>query len=349
MGFLSDIGRSNAGAAGQSIFGDIMKYKQMDRQDERDALAGFQAARQMEIQNKGLEIQEAKERREQAEFYAKDKERSRRLPLTLRWGPIESWSGSKKAIVEEGRKMGLVEDVGGVPTASAKDYEMFIKTLDPAKAEEMSAMALAEHAADMGEIQRKLAAKPGDEKLIAERDKIIGLYTKQKESHDALVDALAAKKKAEGADKEAIAERRIEETERANLAREEAANRRLDIMEKRVDQSSAGESKEEKRKVKALTEARKEVEKSYGYSQFLPTAQDPLLIEKVAKGKMLVEDIIDNWKDHGLSKEPTPGKAAEMAKRSIDKLYNPAPAAIPEADKKSQSIRELLFGPKGKK
>jgi len=231
-GILADIGRSNVGQVGQSIFGDLMKYKQMERQDTQDAMTMANQARQADLQERGFAIQQAKETRDKAEFDAKEKERSRRLPLTLRWGPMETWSGSKKAIVDEGRKMGLVEDVGGVPTASAKDYEVFIKTIDPAKAEEMSAMTLAEYATDMGEIQRKLAAKPGDEKLVAERDRIVGLYTKQKESHDTLVNALAAKKKAEGEGKDAIAERRLDETTRANQAREDAMNRRLDIMEK---------------------------------------------------------------------------------------------------------------------
>ncbi len=197
MSFLADVGRSNAGQVGQGIFSDLMKYKQMERQGERDAMTTVAQAQQMDIARKGAEIQQAKELRDKAEFDAKQKEANRRLPLTLRWGPMESWSESKKAIIAEGRAMGLVEDVGGVPTASPNDYKTFIESLDPAKAVNISAMNLSEHAADMGEIQRKLAAKPGDEKLIAERDRIVGLYTQQKEKHDELVIELAAQKRAE--------------------------------------------------------------------------------------------------------------------------------------------------------
>ncbi len=194
MSFLADVGRSNAGQVGQGIFSDLMKYKQMERQGERDAMTTVAQAQQMDIARKGAEIQQAKELRDKAEFDAKQKEANRRLPLTLRWGPMESWSESKKAIIAEGRAMGLVEDVGGVPTASPNDYKTFIESLDPAKAVNISAMNLSEHAADMGEIQRKLAAKPGDEKLITERDRIVGLYTQQKEKHDELVNALAMDK-----------------------------------------------------------------------------------------------------------------------------------------------------------
>ena len=116
-------------------------------------------------------------------------------------------------------------------------------------------------------------------------------------------------------------------------------------MENKPTASGSPDDKEEKRKVKAHTEGRREVERAYGFSQFLPTAQDPKLLQKVNEGKARVEDIIDNYKDYGLTKEPTPGKAAEMAKTMIDNKYNKKPAAPAVEDNKTKSIRELLFGP----
>ena len=232
MGIFGDIGRSNATRDAQSVFGDVMKYHQMERQEDKDAMTGIAQLQAMEVQKKQLALQQAQEQRAQTEFQQKQKEAARRLPLTLRWGPMDSWSNSKKAIVEEGRKMGLVEDVGGIPTASPNDYKVFQESIDPAKALEISAVNLSEHAEDMGNIQKKLAANPDDEKLIAERDRIVGLYTSQKEKTTALTDALAAKKKAEGEGKDLLAERRLDEAERSNRAREDAMDRRLGLMER---------------------------------------------------------------------------------------------------------------------
>jgi hypothetical protein len=118
--------------------------------------------------------------------------------------------------------------------------------------------------------------------------------------------------------------------------------------------SDRADTKEEKRKAKTLDTARREVERAYGYSQFLPTAQDPQLIEKVGKGKALVEDIIDNFKEYGLPKEPTPGKAAEISKRIIEKQYAAPPASgaapvVPTDQAKKEMEILGLLRPKGNK
>lgn len=189
-GLLQAYGQSTAGQTFADVTKNMVGVAKAGMEMEQQGLEN-------QYRQAGVDIAKAQETRAQAEFDQKQKIATRRLPLTLRWGPMETWSNSRKAIVEEGRKMGLVEDVGGIPTASPNDYKTFIESVDPSKAVEFSAMNLSEHAADMGEIQKKLAANPEDPKLIAERDRIIGLYTTQKTGHDTLVDAIAAKKRAE--------------------------------------------------------------------------------------------------------------------------------------------------------
>ena len=189
-GLLQAYGQSTAGQTFADVTKNMVGVAKAGMEMEQQGLEN-------QYRQAGVDIAKAQETRAQAEFDQKQKIATRRLPLTLRWGPMETWSNSRKAIVEEGRKMGLVEDVGGIPTASPNDYKTFIESVDPSKAVEFSAMNLSEHASDMGEIQKKLAANPEDPKLIAERDRIIGLYTTQKTGHDTLVDAIAAKKRAE--------------------------------------------------------------------------------------------------------------------------------------------------------
>ena len=85
------------------------------------------------------------------------------------------------------------------------------------------------------------------------------------------------------------------------------------------------------------------MERAFGFSQWLPTATDPKLLRKVEMGKAIAEDIIDNYKDYGLKKEPTPGKAAQLAKEKVEEKLAVKPATPSSAQaEKEMSILDLL-------
>lgn len=234
-GLLADIGRSNLGQAGQTIFGDIMRYRQQENQDAAQILTA-------QHQEKQMEIVQAKEMRDKTEFEQKQKEANRRLPLTYYLGPEETWPKSTANLVAEGEKTGHVKMENGVRTTSpqgAKDFVEYLKVHNPDKALESSAMKLSELYTDIGAAKAKLMKNPQDEKAAAEFKALSERFSTQQGSHQALADALAAKKRAENEGKDASAERRMEQTDRrmdlteqANTDRNTQMDRRLDIMDK---------------------------------------------------------------------------------------------------------------------
>jgi hypothetical protein len=185
-----------------------------------------------------------------------------------------------------------------------------------------------------------------------------GLYRRKEDS--TLEELVAPPEKGPKTDQDRFVEDRAEAYRAKSgteATPEQRAGWRMEYHRAPVDtgaRSDKAETKEEKRKAKTLDTARREVERAYGYSQFLPTAQDPQLIEKVGKGKALVEDIIDNFKEYGLPKEPTPGKAAEISKRIIEKQYGasttPGAAPVVPTDQAKKEMEILgLLRPKGNK
>jgi len=274
MGILGDIGRSNVGQAGQSVFGDIMRYKQSENQDATAILNA-------QHQEKTMEIAQAKETRDKVEFDAKQKEAARRLPLTYYLGDESTWPKSISVLVAEGEKTGHVKMENGVRTTSpqgAKDFIEYLKVHNPDKALESSAMKLSELSTDIGAVKSKLAKNPGDEKATAELQALSEKFSTQQASHQALAEGLAAKKKAEGGDKEAREERRLdlaeqtandraEAADRAQTSRDEANDRKFGIMEKNSNTLARNAETAAKRAVSSgsqLTFAEKEVIRAMG-------------------------------------------------------------------------------------
>jgi hypothetical protein len=145
-----------------------------------------------------------------------------------------------------------------------------------------------------------------------------------------------------------IAQQRADEQERWHRTQKVQTDRRLDIMQERADrleEAGGAKSKEENRKAKVLKETRQEVASAYGISNFLEQAKEPLIYEKAMKAKSLAEDIVINYESYGLAKEPTPAKAAELAKNRTEESYKKQVAA-PAKDKKEESIWQALFGGK---
>jgi hypothetical protein len=83
MGIFGDIGRSNVGQVGQTMFNDVLKYKQMERQDNMDTLTAAHTAQQMDIAQRGLAMQEAEAARKAKIDAEREADLNRTVDLTV--------------------------------------------------------------------------------------------------------------------------------------------------------------------------------------------------------------------------------------------------------------------------
>ena len=83
MGIFGDIGRSNAGQVGQSVFNDLMKYKQAERQDNLDAINVAHQTQQMDIAQRGLAMQEAEAARKAKADAEREADLNRPMDVTI--------------------------------------------------------------------------------------------------------------------------------------------------------------------------------------------------------------------------------------------------------------------------
>ena len=201
-GFLEDIGRSGAMSGVNNVMERAIQLRQTEDQGAERAFNASMAVDRMGMekvqneensrrQNKLLEIQTAQEARAAEEHKAKIAKMTRRLPVSMFLGPKESWTGSKTMTVEEGLKMGAVKDEGGVLTISPEDFEMFKAKLDPSKALEISAAHLQELETDLAMVSQKIQKNPQDEKALAERQRLAGLFDAGKTAYDNMKARLA--------------------------------------------------------------------------------------------------------------------------------------------------------------
>ena len=331
---FADLGRSTAFQTGQGVFRDVLASGEQERQGNMDVLRAQEAQRRTAI----LQAEEARRTKVDAREQEKiDKENAwNASPYNIKFSPlltVHQDAEDYQQKFEAFRQLAGADEMGNTTNEGMARAANFIKS-NPELAKQWFKPRLDALEADILANDKKLyqAKLTGDEesikKLTGIQQELRSQYMLKSGEYGKMI--LETKKQEDDDARVKVSEGRLDETIRHNMEKEANDARRLELLEKKIAEGGGGtDDKEERRKVKALTEARKEVEKAYGYNQFLPTAQDPLLIEKVGKGKMMVEDIIDNYKYYGMSKEPKPGAAADKAKQLVDRLYkreNPVPA-----------------------
>ena len=186
MAILGDIGRSGAG---QSLFSDLMKYRQ---QENQDALGAMQVQNQQQM----ADIHKAAENRAQTEFQNKQQEYNTVVPLSMFLGPQEKWTESQKYIVSEGEKAGYLEKGRPVPSirmGRGKEFLTYLKT-EPEVALKAGAMRLAELDTEIGELRQKLITNPGDVKAKEQLDSKTKEYSALDANHTSLATNMEAGK-----------------------------------------------------------------------------------------------------------------------------------------------------------
>ena len=354
MAFLEDLGRSNALSSVNNLMDKAIEMRQgEDKSAERAYMMGLQVEE--------LGIHKAAAEREATKFKLeadaiREKQRLQDIPY-----PVAKYLGAdfasdpaKKMMYDKGKELGIIENIGGIDMVREKNFPAFKKymmddlewtaTLNATNMSRLQQRAaeLESSIPEMKKPEEREAAK-GQLKTIYEQ---IGGLAKTQIAIDTGHQKKKELEKIKGTEAAKIRSESAQDIAslKADVAREIAEIRAA----AKAKSGTSDDSKEEKRKVKLLDTSRREVERAYGYSQFLPTAQDPQLIEKVGKSKALVEDIIEHYKDYGFKKEPTPGQAAIRAKDEIEALYKKKNNPVKSEDTKTKTIRELLFGPGNK-
>ena len=352
-GFLESAGRGNAFAPVNNVLGRAVELRQAENQDSNQAFG-----KAIELDKLGMMKEDAA--REKTKFdWATQKQaqetaiRDTPVPLTSLLGSGWDKDPAKKMQFDKMKEKGLVNEVAPGVFMTTMGYAGELKkyaATDLEWTKQVNEQNLITTNNQLTELQTALSEEKNPKKVDELNQQIASATKKLSDltaSHKRLdfkqqneMEKTAASAEGKLAAIEAGANIRAEASKetatiRADAAKE-VASARADASKEaariRAESGGKADSTEEKRKVKALDTARKEVERIYGYSQFLPTAQDPKLIEKVGKGKALVEDIMDNPEGYGLKKEPTPGKAADMAKTMIESQYNKKPVAAAPVD-----------------
>lgn len=361
MAFLEDLGRSNALGGVNRVFEKAIDMRQMENQEANQALG-----RAIDLEQLGMA--KAASEREATKFKWQEKEAKTKqaidempVPLTALFGVGWEKDPAKKMQFDKMKEKGLVEEVvPGVVMTTNRNAQV-LKEYGKQDLEWTKQVNEQNMISINNQITQVGAALAGDK----EASKSLGinkpeeLEQKKVELEKKLAGYVAAHKRIDIEHQNKVELEKIKGTEAAKIRSKSAqdiASLKADVAREiaeiraaaKAKAGTSDDSKEEKRKVKLLDTSRREVERAYGYSQFLPTAQDPQLIEKVGKSKALVEDIIEHYKDYGFKKEPTPGQAAIRAKDEIEALYKKKNNPPKVEDTKTKTIRELLFGP-GKK
>jgi len=345
MGILADIGRSNLGQVSQNVLGEMNQFARTQSLTRLEDIE----AKKREMDVKRLQEEEA----------------ARKAPVNMNFHPLMTVyePGTPE---HENLKKTLFNDTGadehGNTTAENRDkgLQTFVRNTQAmqgvykTKADAMNA----EWTNTLKKIQ--------EAKAIGDQDKVDQLTTKAANLEKMAIIASGKYVEWDKANKK-LEQDKIEEArrEKKDDARFNQAEKRLDQTEQRLnleadrlaeterhnretEAKSGAEAKEVTRKNRSLKEARAEVDKSYGIGNFLEQAKEPLIYQKAMQAKAKVEDIIENYGSYGLSKEPTPGKAAEMAKGIIENGYKEA-AAPTQKPTKEQTIWQSLFGTPEKK
>jgi hypothetical protein len=217
------------------MLGDVMQYKQMERQDERNTMAGIAQMQQMANQEKHIALQEAQVMRQMkadAELEAKN---NRMVDMTIHPAFLSLPDEQKQAALKYFAENGYTDKAG---KGRAIDIQTGVATIEGSKnlfSQFMwpTVQAKKQAAVDAwGAVQK--AQESGDKDKIA---KAMATFNTAKMSYEASDEKYSGHlmKLDEQSQKDEIAERRLAETERANRAREDARDRQIGVMAKNAE------------------------------------------------------------------------------------------------------------------
>lgn len=347
---IGDIGRSDAFKVSQSLLGDVMQVGQQERQ----GLLGTLQAQEAQNRTAIMQAEEARRMQESALKVKalEDEQKWRKSPMSIKSSPLlpspddETYQEKFNKL----REMSGANEVGITTNEGMLKAAQMMKSTPEAMKEwykpRLDKLENEINSTDEKIFKAEVAGDPAKTKeLKAQRERLVNMHLQKSGQYDKWL--MEGKKQEDDVERAKIAQQRADEAERYHRAQQASETRKLDIMQQRADQidlTRGAESKEVSRKARVLKETRQEVAAAYGMSSFMEQAKEPLIYEKAMKTKSLAEDIVTNYDSYGLAKEPTPAKAAELAKNKVEESYK-IPIA-PAADKKEKSILESLFGTK---
>jgi hypothetical protein len=157
-----------------------MKYRQMENQDATLALTAQHQAQQMEIAK-------AHEARSQAEFDQKQKEANTFYPASFFFGSEPT--PSQVQLLEEAKKSGLAETVGGVTGMRAKNFATFNGYLKsrPEISVNLASLELSRLNEQIGGLRDKLNKNPEDDKSKADLQALLSKQNVMAENYQTLI------------------------------------------------------------------------------------------------------------------------------------------------------------------
>lgn len=195
MGILSDIGRSNAGTAGQTIFNDVMKYKASENQDAATILAAQHQAQTAETQRAQLAIQQAAEARAAEKYAQEQKQLDQFLPDTYFFGSPDKWSPAQKQMHSDLKGSGLLEDRAGVLGVTRRNVPVVKEYMNrnPEQVANWGALDIFQRSQEIGAIKDKIRAETDPEKVKvfqADLDAKTAALSELTDNHKQVIDLL---------------------------------------------------------------------------------------------------------------------------------------------------------------
>lgn len=169
MGIFGDIGRSNAGAVGQSVFNDVMKYKQQESQDIMNTIAVANTAQTMEVQRQHLALLQAADARAAEKHQQEEAAQNLFIPATALLGSEDTWHPGKRQGIEDLKAGKVLENRGGVWGITARNVPIIKQYTEqnPDQHANWMSLGLQQGAMELGALKDKIDAERNPEKLQA--------------------------------------------------------------------------------------------------------------------------------------------------------------------------------------
>lgn len=169
MGIFGDIGRSNLAQVGQSVFRDVMQYKQQESQDTMNLLAVQRQTEQAEIQRQQLAMAQAAEARVAEKHQQEQAAQNLFIPATALLGSEDTWHPGKRQGIEDLKAGKILENRGGVWGITARNVPLIKQYTEqnPEQHANWMSLGLQQGAMELGALKDKIDAERNPEKLQA--------------------------------------------------------------------------------------------------------------------------------------------------------------------------------------
>lgn len=195
MGILSDIGRSNMAQAGQTMFNDVLKYKQAERQDNLDAITAAHTVQSMDTQRQQLAIQQAHEQRAAEEYQQQQTQLNQFLPATYFFGSEDKWTPAQRSMFDDLKASNVLENRAGVDGVTRRNMPIVkdFMNRNPEQVANWGSLNIIQKSQEIGGLRDKMRTETDPETLKglqAQVDAATANLTSLTNDHKTIIDNL---------------------------------------------------------------------------------------------------------------------------------------------------------------